>query len=37
MTALAVIISIRPDISSTATTPWTRPSSTSSLLTNHSS
>ncbi len=37
MTALAVMGSIRPDISSMATTPHTRPSSTSSLVTNHSS
>jgi hypothetical protein len=37
MTALPVIVSTRPDISSTATTPDTRPSSTSSLVTNHSS
>jgi hypothetical protein len=37
MSALAVIVSIRPDISSIATTPRTRPSSTSSLVTYHSS
>ena len=37
MTALAVMISILPDISSMATTPWTRPSSTRSFVTNHSS
>ena len=36
-TAFAVIASIRPVISSIATTPCTRPSSTSSRVTNHSS
>ena len=34
---MAVIVWIRPVISSTATTPCTRPSSTSSRVTNHSS
>ena len=37
MTALPRIASIRPDISSSATTPQTRPSSTSSRVTCHSS
>ena len=37
MTALAGMASIFPDIISIATTPWTRPSSTRSLVTNHSS
>ena len=37
ITARAVIASIFPDINSIATAPWTRPSSTSSLVTNHSS
>ena len=37
ITALAVIAWIRPVRSSTATTPCTRPSSTSSRVTNHSS
>ena len=36
-TALAVIARTRPVLSSTATTPCTRPSSTSSRVTNHSS
>ena len=36
-TARAVIARIRPLASSTATTPWTRPSSTSRRVTNHSS
>ena len=36
-TARAVIVSIAPDISSIATTPQTRPSSTSSRVTYHSS
>jgi hypothetical protein len=37
MTARAVMVSIFPDASSMATTPCTRPSSTSNLVTNHSS
>jgi hypothetical protein len=37
MTARAVIASIFPDLRSIAITPWTRPSSTRSLVTNHSS
>jgi hypothetical protein len=37
MTALAPIASIRPDISSIATTPRTRPSSTSNRVAYHSS
>ena len=37
ITDLAAIVSIRPLIRSTATTPCTRPSSTSSRVTNHSS
>ena len=37
MTAREVIASILPDFRSIATTPCTRPSSTSSLVTNHSS
>ena len=37
ITAPAVIASILPDIRSSATTPCTRPSSTRSLVTNHSS
>jgi hypothetical protein len=36
-TAFAAIARIRPERSSTATTPCTRPSSTSSRVTNHSS
>jgi hypothetical protein len=37
ITALAVIASTRPDISSMATTPQARPSSTRIFVTNHSS
>jgi hypothetical protein len=37
ITARAVIASIFPDARSIATTPCTRPSSTMSLVTNHSS
>ena len=37
MTAPAVMARIFPVASSMATTPWQRPSSTSSLVTKHSS